>query len=146
MTNPVERVDPEAQTRHERGDVQPGDGDEVSTEVIQPEPTTRAATITVEGQSLPADFQILAEAGGYNQPTTLSIPVTVNDGVLDLSFSAPAGFDEAQINAINVAPALLLEQEKLNPAKFRQAQIYNQPDRNLPGYNPNEEHALLAPS
>ena len=33
-----------------------------------------------------------------------------------------------------------------NPARFQSVQIYNQPDRTLPGYNPNEEHALLAPS
>ncbi|MBW8864294.1 MAG: hypothetical protein JF609_05100, partial [Verrucomicrobia bacterium] len=33
-----------------------------------------------------------------------------------------------------------------NPARFQQVQIYNQPNRALPGYNPNEEHALLAPS
>ncbi len=30
--------------------------------------------------------------------------------------------------------------------KFSNVVIYNQPDRELPGYNPNEEHALIAPS
>lgn len=30
--------------------------------------------------------------------------------------------------------------------KFSNVTIYNQPDRELPGYNPNEEHALIAPS
>jgi hypothetical protein len=30
--------------------------------------------------------------------------------------------------------------------KYADVQIYNQPDRELPGYNPNEEHALIAPS
>ena len=34
----------------------------------------------------------------------------------------------------------------LNPSRFQNVKIYNQPDRTLPGYNPNEEHALLAPS
>lgn len=33
-----------------------------------------------------------------------------------------------------------------NPARFQQVQIYNQPDPGLAGYNPNEEHALMAPS
>jgi hypothetical protein len=33
-----------------------------------------------------------------------------------------------------------------NPVRFQQLQIYQQPVRGLPGYNPNEEHALLAPS
>lgn len=32
------------------------------------------------------------------------------------------------------------------PERYTDVQIYNQPDRNLPGYNPNEEHALVAPS
>lgn len=30
--------------------------------------------------------------------------------------------------------------------KFSNVVIYNQPDRELPGHNPNEEHALIAPS
>lgn len=30
--------------------------------------------------------------------------------------------------------------------KFSNVVIYNQPDREAPGYNPNEEHALIAPS
>jgi hypothetical protein len=30
--------------------------------------------------------------------------------------------------------------------KFSDVLVYNQPDRSLPGYNPNEEHALTAPS
>lgn len=31
-------------------------------------------------------------------------------------------------------------------ADFPNRSVYNQPDRSLPGFNPNEEHALLAPS
>jgi hypothetical protein len=30
--------------------------------------------------------------------------------------------------------------------KYADVQIYHQPDRELPGYNPNEEHAIIAPS
>ena len=33
-----------------------------------------------------------------------------------------------------------------NPARFQQLKIYNQPDRTSTGYNPNEEHGVLAPS
>lgn len=33
-----------------------------------------------------------------------------------------------------------------DPSRLQNVQIYEQPDRNLPGYNPNEEHALIAPS
>ena len=33
-----------------------------------------------------------------------------------------------------------------DPSRFQELKIYNQPDINMPGYNPNEEHAFLAPS
>jgi Concanavalin A-like lectin/glucanases superfamily len=37
-------------------------------------------------------------------------------------------------------------QQVFSPDRYTDVQIYNQPDPHLPGYNPNEEHALLAPS
>ena len=37
-------------------------------------------------------------------------------------------------------------QEKFDPANIEQMSIYNQPNKLLAGYNPNEEHALLADS
>ena len=36
--------------------------------------------------------------------------------------------------------------EYLDPARYKRLKIYQQPDPNLPGYNPNEEHALIASS
>ncbi len=36
--------------------------------------------------------------------------------------------------------------DRLDPAKYQSMSIYHQPDKSLAGYNPNEEHALLAPS
>lgn len=38
------------------------------------------------------------------------------------------------------------DQLKFDPGRYQELMIYNQPDLNLPGYNPNEEHALLADS
>ncbi|RLC09313.1 MAG: hypothetical protein DRI57_22355, partial [Deltaproteobacteria bacterium] len=38
------------------------------------------------------------------------------------------------------------EQEYLDPARYKDVMIYQQPDPDLPGYNPNEEHAVTAPS
>ena len=38
------------------------------------------------------------------------------------------------------------DQVAFDPAKYANVVIYNQPDRDQPGYNPNEEHALIAPS
>jgi len=40
----------------------------------------------------------------------------------------------------------VLGQEPLDPLVFESARIYVQNDREQPGYNPNDEHALLAPS
>lgn len=37
-------------------------------------------------------------------------------------------------------------QAVLTPAAFPNKRIYQQADKNLPGYNPNDEHALFAPS
>lgn len=48
----------------------------------------------------------------------------------------------AETFGTNAYPA----EKTLNPARFLNVKIYNQPDITLPGYNPNEEHALLAPS
>ncbi|OQY59725.1 MAG: hypothetical protein B6245_05120, partial [Desulfobacteraceae bacterium 4572_88] len=37
-------------------------------------------------------------------------------------------------------------QEYMDPARYKDLMIYQQPDPELPGYNPNEEHALIATS
>lgn len=37
-------------------------------------------------------------------------------------------------------------QLEFDPAKYKNLTLYNQPDANKPGYNPNEEHALIKPS
>ena len=42
----------------------------------------------------------------------------------------------------NIIPAETL----YNPSRLQQVQVYSQPDPSSAGYNPNEEHALLAPS
>jgi len=39
-----------------------------------------------------------------------------------------------------------IEQNYLDPARYQEIQIYNQPDQSLPGYNPNEEHAVVTSS
>ncbi|MFT7514920.1 MAG: hypothetical protein ACI9QL_004145, partial [Candidatus Omnitrophota bacterium] len=38
------------------------------------------------------------------------------------------------------------EARTYDPSRFQQVSVYIQNDRTLPGYNPNEEHALMAPS
>ncbi|MHC4745636.1 MAG: hypothetical protein ACYS8Z_27285, partial [Planctomycetota bacterium] len=53
-----------------------------------------------------------------------------------------------QLEKIVMASCLGSEVYGQNPVDglHRNAEIYNQPDPNLPGYNPNEEHAALFPS
>lgn len=63
--------------------------------------------------------------------------------------------DVAKLNRIVVASRLGSDglqaaggerQLEFDPAKYAGLTLYNQPDRNKPGFNPNEEHALIAPS
>ncbi|MCX6896822.1 MAG: PA14 domain-containing protein [Verrucomicrobia bacterium] len=59
---------------------------------------------------------------------------------------AADGTDQIVVPAETIGTNSYPAETQLNPARFQQVQIYNQPDRTLPGFNPNEEHALLAPS
>jgi hypothetical protein len=59
---------------------------------------------------------------------------------------AQDGTDQTVTPATTVGTNFIPAETTFNPARFQQVQIYNQPDRNTPGFNPNEEHALLAPS
>jgi hypothetical protein len=59
---------------------------------------------------------------------------------------AQDGTDQIVTPAMSVGTNSVAATTSFDPARFQQVQIYNQPDRTLPGYNPNEEHALLAPS
>jgi len=59
---------------------------------------------------------------------------------------AQDGTDQVVVPAETYGTNTYPAETSLNPARFQQVQIYNQPNRALAGYNPNEEHALLAPS
>ncbi|KPA10085.1 conserved hypothetical protein, secreted [Candidatus Magnetomorum sp. HK-1] len=52
----------------------------------------------------------------------------------------PAGKDQV-FNDINNEP-----KNYFDPARYQDLKIYNQPDPLIPGYNPNEEHAVIAGS
>jgi len=56
------------------------------------------------------------------------------------------GADQKVIGDITVNSQSIPAATTFDPARFEQVSIYNQPNTALPGYNPNEEHALLAPS
>jgi hypothetical protein len=59
---------------------------------------------------------------------------------------AQDGTDQIVTPATTIGTNVYPAETTFNPARFQQVQIYNQPDRSQPGFNPNEEHALLAPS
>ncbi|MGZ4961100.1 MAG: PA14 domain-containing protein, partial [Limisphaerales bacterium] len=59
---------------------------------------------------------------------------------------AQDGTDQIITPATTVGTNIVAATTMIDPARFQQVQIYNQPDRTQPGFNPNEEHALLAPS
>ncbi len=59
---------------------------------------------------------------------------------------APNGTDQIVTPAETVGTNYVPATTTFDPTRFQQVQIYNQPDPNKPGYNPNEEHALMAPS
>jgi hypothetical protein len=62
--------------------------------------------------------------------------------------TAPAIYIASQLGSEGVNQSLDNPQSQLvfDPARYTNLSVYNQPVRDLPGYNPNEEHALVAPS
>ncbi len=115
-------------------------------EPAPPAQPKRGTDVLVEGVRAASGIVIAERAGAEDTAYTLEVPAIVTDGVLNLRFDKADGFAEAQINAIKVVPAGVYRQDKLDPAKYLSRRIYHQPDKGRPGYNPNEEHALLAPS
>ncbi len=59
---------------------------------------------------------------------------------------ASNGTDQLVMPATGTSPNVVPEEVSYNPVRFQQVKIYNQPVIGFPGYNPNEEHALIAPS
>jgi len=49
-------------------------------------------------------------------------------------------------NGVIVDSISLPQETTFNPTRFQQPSIYSQPDRTKAGYNPNEEHGVIAPS
>ena len=62
--------------------------------------------------------------------------------------SVPAIYIASQLGSEGVGQSLETPKPQLifDPAKYANLTVYQQPDRDLPGFNPNEEHALVAPS
>jgi hypothetical protein len=62
--------------------------------------------------------------------------------------SVPAIYIASQLGSEGVGQSLEAPKPQLifDPAKYSNLKVYQQPDRDQPGFNPNEEHALVAPS
>ena len=67
---------------------------------------------------------------------------------LDNDDSVPAIYIASQLGSEGVNQSLANPQPQrvFDPVKYTNLTVYNQPDREQPGFNPNEEHALVAPS
>src|SRR6185436_19798871 len=55
-------------------------------------------------------------------------------------------FNGDQVTAAALLPDFPAPSTTYDPSRLQTVQIYQQPDKAAPGYNPNEEHALVAPS
>ncbi len=62
--------------------------------------------------------------------------------------TAPVIYIASQLGSEGYGQDLAVPQPQLvfDPAVYADLAVYNQPDRAQPGFNPNEEHALVAPS
>ncbi|WP_269526450.1 hypothetical protein [Coraliomargarita parva] len=56
------------------------------------------------------------------------------------------GNDQVIMPEMTVEEVVIPAATTFDPARFEQVAIYSQPNRDLPGYNPNEEHAIMAAS
>jgi len=75
-------------------------------------------------------------------PSASGLPQIVIASQLGSDGKSAAGQDQVVAPGIGTTPVATT----YNPSRIQAVQIYNQPDFNAPGYNPNEEHALVAPS
>jgi hypothetical protein len=66
--------------------------------------------------------------------------------VIASQFGSESLGEDGEDQWVAAAAGPLAEETTFNPSRFQQVQIYSQPDRTKPGYNPNEEHGLIAPS
>lgn len=75
-------------------------------------------------------------------PAKASLPKIVIASEFGSEAQYPEGTDQVVRGASNGFP----EANTFDPTRFQSVSIYSQNDLNAPGYNPNEEHAVMAPS
>ena len=84
---------------------------------------------------------------------TAKWPTTQDEGLSRIVLSSRFGSEGVDANGRDQevvradSPTAGLPREiTFNPARFQELQVYSQPDPEFPGYNPNEEHGVIAPS
>ena len=77
-------------------------------------------------------------------------PVSQAEGLGRIVIASEWGSESLSASGVDqvIAPAFgdLPAATTFDPSRFAELKIYSQPDVNAAGYNPNEEHALIAPS
>ena len=71
----------------------------------------------------------------------VEFPSDDDDSVPAIYIASQLGSEGVNQSLDNPKPQLVFD-----PTLYSGLTVYNQPDRELPGFNPNEEHALVAPS
>ena len=66
--------------------------------------------------------------------------------VIASEFGSEAQYPEGKDQIVRGASNGFPEANTFDPSRFQSVSIYSQNDLNAPGYNPNEEHAVMAPS
>lgn len=97
------------------------------------------------------DFMLWPHQAERYQPRW---PVNANEGLgrilMSSGFGSESvtheGIDQFVVGDIEVDGEPVSGATTFDPGRFEQVSIYNQPDSSFAGYNPNEEHALMAPS
>src|SRR5690606_7435744 len=64
----------------------------------------------------------------------------------DQEVVGPVTVDVTDENGVVTGQETIPAATTYDPSRFQQLQVYIQPDPAVAGYNPNEEHALIAPS
>jgi len=114
---------------------------------------------TMQGPIIPVNIEYPA-AGAWNAPDNPGMCVIawyqVQDGLrwpykavaFDPQWPAspPRIVIASQLGSESLKDSIGTTQTDFTPPGYNAVSIYNQPDVTLPGYNPNEEHALIAPS
>ena len=75
-------------------------------------------------------------------PSNASLPKIIIASEFGSEAQYPEGTDQIVRGASNGFP----ESNTFDPSRFQSVSIYSQNDPNVPGFNPNEEHAVMAPS